>query len=301
MAKDGFIDPNWPNPHGPHDARIIIYGFVPSFALCLIAIILFFLMLMAHLFQTIKYRAWYFLPFVLGILMEVVGYIARSLSAKKDPYNIPYFVLEYFFIVVAPVFFTASIYVCLNKLIAWSQDVGFNASRSRWLHPRWILIGFLASDLVTTAMQIAGAATVGKRESDRKDPTTANNILLAGLAVQTLSFTTFLFILIVFVISLEGEREFGPDLRGKSAFVAALLSASVLILLRIVFRLAETSQGVFGFLMTHEAFFGALEFAPVIVAVGILALWHPGRSLPTSKGKKRRGTREGAMEMGESK
>ena len=28
MAGDGYIDPNWPNPHGPHDARIIIYGLV---------------------------------------------------------------------------------------------------------------------------------------------------------------------------------------------------------------------------------------------------------------------------------
>lgn len=24
----GFIDPNFPNPHGPHDARIVIYGYV---------------------------------------------------------------------------------------------------------------------------------------------------------------------------------------------------------------------------------------------------------------------------------
>jgi hypothetical protein len=25
---DGYIAPNWPNPHGPHDARVIIYGYV---------------------------------------------------------------------------------------------------------------------------------------------------------------------------------------------------------------------------------------------------------------------------------
>jgi hypothetical protein len=28
MTGQGYIDPNWPNPQGPHDARIIIYGFV---------------------------------------------------------------------------------------------------------------------------------------------------------------------------------------------------------------------------------------------------------------------------------
>lgn len=34
MAKPtraGFIDPNFPNPNGPHDAMIVIYGYVPQF------------------------------------------------------------------------------------------------------------------------------------------------------------------------------------------------------------------------------------------------------------------------------
>ena len=35
--------------------------------------------------------------------MEVIGYIARTLSSKNDPYSIPFFVVQYFFIVVAPV------------------------------------------------------------------------------------------------------------------------------------------------------------------------------------------------------
>ena len=53
--------------------------------------------------------------------------------------------------------------------------------------------------------------------------------------------------------------------------------ASLLIFIRILFRLAETAQGVFGYLMVHEVFFGILEFAPVISAVSILAIFHPGR------------------------
>jgi hypothetical protein len=63
----------------------------------------------------------------------------------------------------------------------------------------------------------------------------------------------------------------------------SLIVASVLVFLRLLFRLAETAQGVFGYLMEHEAFFGALEFAPVVVAVWILAIWHPGRWLPSTR------------------
>lgn len=210
--------------------------------------------------------------------MEVVGYASRSLSAKKDPYHITYFVLQYFFIVTAPVFITASIYMCPNKLIAWAQESGYAASKRRgWLRPRWILWGFVACDIVSTIMQVAGAAMTGNAESNRKDPTTANNILLAGLAFQSVGFLVFLSLFSAFIVSLSRDQAFGLRLGGIRHFICALMFASLLIFLRILFRLAETAEGVFGFLMVHEAFFGALEFAPVIAAIITLALWHPGR------------------------
>lgn len=60
-------------------------------------------------------------------------------------------------------------------------------------------------------------------------------------------------------------------------FTAALVGASLLVYLRTIFRLAETAQGINGYASSHEAFFGALEFAPVVLAVGLLGWWHPGR------------------------
>jgi hypothetical protein len=198
--------------------------------------------------------------------MEVIGYIFRSLSTRKDPYSITYFVIEYFFIVTAPVFLTASMYVCLNKLI----------SRT-WPRPRLILWGFVVCDVVSTIMQVAGAALIGNAESNRKDATTPNNILLAGLAFQSFAFLIFISLLCLFAGSLRGNTPSGLSLDRKKTFVIALFVASLLILLRILFRLAETAQGVFGYLMVHEAFFGVLEFAPVISAVLVLAIFHPAR------------------------
>lgn len=40
--------------------------------------------------------------------------------------------------------------------------------------------------------------------------------------------------------------------------------------------MVETGEEVFGYLSIHEAFFGSLEFAPVVVAVWLLAAWFPG-------------------------
>lgn len=133
-------------------------------------------------------------------------------------------------------------------------------------------------------MQVFGAALIGNSQSNRKDPTTANNILLAGLAFQSFAFLIFLVVLGLFVASLARDRAVGPKLGGKRTFVFALYVSSLLVFLRIIFRLAETSQGVFGYLSTHEAFFGALEFAPVILAVWIMAIWHPGRWIVGQRG-----------------
>jgi hypothetical protein len=104
-----------------------------------LAIALFSLAFITHLLQAIKYRTWYLLPLALGCTMEVIGYIARSLSATKDPYNTTYFVLQYFFIVTAPVFITATVYVCLNKLIAWAKEAGYNKGKMIFLRLKLIL------------------------------------------------------------------------------------------------------------------------------------------------------------------
>ena len=59
--------------------------------------------------------------------------------------------------------------------------------------------------------------------------------------------------------------------------------ATALVYLRTCFRLAETAEGVFGNLSTHEVYFGCLEFAPVVIAVGLFNAWHPGRCVLRSE------------------
>jgi len=283
----GYADPNFANPQGPHDAPIIIYRYVPSFALCILAIILFTLAAILHLFEAIRYRTHYLLPLAFACALETLGYIFRTLSSGKDPYNVIDFVVQYFCIVTAPVFMSASIYVYLSRLITWAKQHGFESgdtAKSGWrrcfFNPKWILWGFVTCDVISTIIQVAGAATVGSHESKHESATIPNNILLAGLAFQTFAFTIFLVLLAAFRWSLAGVEDMQDMVEEKNPFFAALAAASVLVYLRTIFRLAETSQGVFGYLSSHEGFFGGLEFAPVVVAVAVLAVWHPGRCIP---------------------
>lgn len=225
--------------------------------------------LVIHTAQTIQHKSWWFITFFIGLVFEIIGYCARALSAKRDPYNLIYFVLNYFFIVTAPVFLAAGIYTILSVLIR-----RFGRQHSI-LAPKAILWFFIVSDVIATITQVAGAALIGKRESDHQDPTTANNILLGGLAYQVFSMGIYVIVSAAFL--WRARHDLRHD--GLAGFAWAFAAATGLVYLRTIFRLAETAEGLFGSLQTHEVYFGCLEFAPVALAVLIFGCFHPGRCI----------------------
>ena len=72
-------------------------------------------------------------------------------------------------------------------------------------------------------------------------------------------------------------------IRNGKGFYGAFGVAVGLVYLRVCFRLAETAEGLYGGLNTHEVYFGCLEFAPVVLAVWLLGVWHPGRCIPSRR------------------
>lgn len=270
----GYIDPNFPRPESDDSACIIIFGYTPSFALGVLAVILFAIALALHIWLLIRHRTWYFSTVVVGTFMEVIGYIFRILASKKNPYAVSYFVGQYFCIVVAPVFYSAAIYTLISVMIG---HVGRQFSP---LPPKLILWVFIVCDVIATGVQVAGAALVGTAYSNGKDPDTPNNILLAGLAFQVFSFGLFIVLFVWFLAKAK-------DVLSKplKVFAGAVFVATLAVYLRTCIRLAETAEGLLEFLSTHEVIFGCLEFAPIIVAVYIFVYWHPGRWLGSKRGE----------------
>ena len=84
----------------------------------------------------------------------------------------------------------------------------------------------------------------------------------------------YLVLLALFMVRTKEAVKMYPGLKG---FVWAVMGASLLVWARTIFRLGETAEGVLGFASTREVFFGVLEFAPIVLAVLVLAWWHPGR------------------------
>jgi hypothetical protein len=179
-------------------------------------------------------------------------------------------VLQYFFIVTAPVFLSAGIYAVISVLI---NRVGEEYSP---LKPKVVLGAFITSDAAMTVVQIVGAAMIGTAESKNRNPNTGKNILLAGLCIQVFSFFVFLGLLGVF---LKRSWKVLLGKRGKRGFIVAFVLATLLVYLRTCFRLVEVAQGVKKYLFTHEDYFACLEFAPIAGAMMLFNVWHPGRCL----------------------
>lgn len=175
-------------------------------------------------------------------------------------------------------FLSAGIYTTLTSMIA---ALGPELSPFG-LGKKTILGLFVTSDVIATITQVAGAALIGSSESNNKSPDTGNNILLGGLAFQVFSFFIFLVLLFKF-LSRARKAATSRGEGGMMQFSAAVVVSSLLVYLRTIFRLAETADGIGGYASSHEAFFGALEFAPIVVAILILGWWHPGKWIPRSR------------------
>lgn len=164
-------------------------------------------------------------------------------------------------------FLAAGIYTILSALI---PRLGRQYS---FLPPKVILWFFITSDVIATVTQVAGAALIGVKQSNREDPKIANDILLGGLAYQVFSMGVFVILTATF---LWRARDAIKKAR-LSLFGLVFGIATVLIYLRTCFRLAETAEGLSGKLQTNEIYFACLEFTPVAIAALLYAGWHPGR------------------------
>ena len=263
----------------PHPWQYLLanfHSYTPTLALSALALALYAILLAAHAYRYYLHRLTAFsILLIVTCLFEIVGYAFRLRSSPPpvgNPYAVINFIIQYFFIVVAPVFLSAAIYTTITSLIALMGQGLSPLGLSR----KTIIAVFVTADVLATIVQVAGAALIGVAQSNRKDPTTANNILLAGLVFQVFSFLVFLILLAIFILNAR-KAAVSRGEGGMMRFTAAVVGSSLLVYLRTIFRLAETAEGIGGYASSHEVFFGVLEFAPVVLAVGILAWWHPGR------------------------
>ncbi|KAL4912854.1 RTA-like protein [Aspergillus aurantiobrunneus] len=162
---------------------------------------------------------------------------------------------------------------------------------------RWMTKIFVTGDVIAFVMQAAGGGIMASGTIESYE--LGENITIGGLAVQLAFFSVFMVTCGIFhyrvrenptrqVQMLAGRRT-----QSWETVLVGLYSASVLILVRSIFRMVEYIQGNDGYLISHEAFMYVFDSALMFFCMVVMNVCHPSMILAGS-------TKERDVELSEA-
>ncbi|KAL5342027.1 RTA1 like protein-domain-containing protein [Aspergillus crustosus] len=260
------------------DDDINIYGYNPSIPAAAIFIVLFGGSTAYHLYQLVKAKALYFIPFAIGGIFQVLGYLFRILSHNNTD-SIPLYALQTVLILLAPALYAASIYMVLGRLIVY-----LDAQEHSLVRVKWMTKIFVSGDVVSFLMQCGGGGLMSGDNPDSRK--VGETITIIGLVVQVVFFGFFLVTALICHFRINKSpttRSLAETQHWRGSFMTrnwvtllyALYVVSLLILVRSVFRLVEFIDGYGGFLMAHEVFLYVFDAVLMVIVMGVLNFWHP--------------------------
>lgn len=218
--------------------------------------------------QVFRYRAWYFIPFLIGCISEAAGYGARRYSADHVDQIGPY-IGQGLLLLLPPAFFSATVYMILKKII-----ICMDAQEYSKLSTKWLTKIFVAADVFSLFLQAAGGGLQGAKKKNLTSIGQGTTIF--GLAVQVVAFTVFLWLTWHFTAAMLKDfnspaytcAEKGQERSWKAPWrrcIYAIYASGTLILIRSIYRIIEYAMGHEGYLMVHEMYFYALDTLPMFL------------------------------------
>ncbi|KIX01232.1 uncharacterized protein Z518_08957 [Rhinocladiella mackenziei CBS 650.93] len=259
-----------------------IYGqltYIPSLGGNLLYLSIFGLAFTVHIGLGIRYHTWGFKIGMLGgIALEIMGYVAR-VELHYDVFNRTYFIIYLVGLTIGPAFFSGAIYICLARIIA------VYGTETSPLTGRTITMIFIGCDFISLVLQAGGGALTSLDISSSLNQT-GIDIMIAGLASQVASMTAFCCICIQIIFTIHTRpgivNRNSTGLRKNVRFRLFLIAvgiATIAILIRCSFRVAELSEGFGSDLANNEVMFMVLDGAMMVIAVLVLTIGHPGPAL----------------------
>ncbi|KAI9741720.1 MAG: hypothetical protein M1834_000105 [Cirrosporium novae-zelandiae] len=251
----------------------VLYHYNPSLVAAVIFIALFNLASVAHTIQLIRRRTWYFIPFVIGGCFETVGYIGRAWSAKQSPdWTVPPYVMQSLLLLLAPALFAASIYMVLGRIIQLTDGEEHSLIRAKLLTKV-----FVTGDVLSFFVQSTGGGMMA--QSSGKNLKLGERLITIGLLIQILFFGFFMIVAGVFHyrIALYPTGRCLTLTVPWKRYLWILYSASLLIMVRSVFRVIEYVQGSDGMLLQHELYLYIFDATLMFLTMVIFNIFHPSK------------------------
>lgn len=269
--------------------------YIPTIAGNAIYAAFFAILIIPNLWFGIRSKTWSFMTWmILGLIGELVGYIGR-IQLHNNIFDFNAFLTYLIPLTIAPAFITASIYLCLARII-YVVDPALQYTR---LKPMTYTKIFVTFDFICLVLQGAGGglAATANTQADGK---TGVNVMIAGLAFQVVSLVIFSAVCLDFAWRLRKSNgsaltKMDDSSDGQSTaalrldtirhskmfkgFNWAIAVAVVLIFIRSAYRLAELKDGFNSALFNDQVLFMIFEGPMIIIACALLTVFHPSLSL----------------------
>ncbi|KAJ5835386.1 RTA-like protein [Penicillium robsamsonii] len=253
-----------------------LYHYDPSASSAVAFAAVFGLTAAIHIWQLGRNRTWYFIPFIIGGLFEAFGYLARYASAQEAPdFTTKPYIAQSLMLLLAPAFFAASIYMILGRIIRL-----LDAASCSLVRPSWLTKIFVTGDVLSFFIQSGGGGMLATAK-DKSKVNLGNNMIVAGLFVQIIFFGFFIVICLVFHRRMLSTplHAVGDTQIPWTRYMKVLYTASVLVLVRSIYRVAEYVQGSDGFLQSKEAFIYVFDAALMFACCLLFNFFHPSKIL----------------------
>ncbi|KAF2166974.1 hypothetical protein M409DRAFT_66474 [Zasmidium cellare ATCC 36951] len=221
----------------------------------------------AHLVEMLWLRTWYFIPFLIGCIMETFSYYGRYWLSHV-PQNFKAYVLYLLLNLPAPIFLAATMYMLIRRIIE-----SLEANELSPLRPSLMSKLFVAGDIICFAVQMAGIGLSVTTSASLQR--TGGVVVVIGLVFQVLVFLVF--VILVWKFFSRCKEQVGSDTIAWKRYIIALLAASGLIVLRNLVQGIQHAAGKESYVATHEAFAYVFDAVPMLGVVGVFAVFHPGR------------------------
>ena len=222
-------------------------------------------------------------------VVEAIGYAARASAANKTDKLMPY-IIQNIFILLPPVLFAATIYMCLGRLVCLLRAENYSLIR-----PSRLTKTFVGFDILSFVVQGNSAPFSALADRNPIFPKLGQALVLVGLVIQLVAFSIFF----IFTIKFHRRIKASPTRRSLEVdqswhkIVYMLYVTSVLIILRSIFRVVEFAAGQDGYLLGNEWPLYVFDTVPMFAVCILFYVWYPA----CLTGVKSKGTFETNVEL----
>lgn len=212
------------------------------------------------------------IPFVVGTLMECIGYIGRILN-HYDNTQLDAYIMQSLLLLIAPAFLAASCYMIFTDVLRHI----FNDNLSKRYN--YLTKFYVFGDVLSILFQGAGGGLLAAQMND-----VGKTLIIIGLFLQIFFFGTFTCLIPYMLYNVKEHPSLQGTMKTRSRtnwryMLVALLSICALILVRSIFRVIEYLEGINGDLISNEKYLFILDSTMIFFACFIYVIQHFSKCL----------------------